>query len=114
MEDLFGCVIVILVGCVMLSIGIVQYRKSGPVGFYSGEKPPRPDELTDVTEWNHKHGMLWMGFGLSIFLGCLLGFLLRDSMICAFFFIGGVVIPLPVMILLHQKYVKKYRKQLPK
>ena len=27
MEDLFGCVIVILVGCVMLSIGIVQYRK---------------------------------------------------------------------------------------
>ena len=76
MEDLFGCVIVILVGCVMLSIGIVQYRKKDPVGFYSGEKPPRPDELTDVTEWNHKHGMLWMGFGLSIFLGCLLGFLL--------------------------------------
>ena len=55
-EYIISLVIFSLVTIVMIIIGISQMRSKKPVGFYSGEKPPREEELSDVVAWNKKHG----------------------------------------------------------
>lgn len=47
-----------LVALLMISIGVSQLKNQEPVGFYSGEKPPKKDELTDIISWNKKHGAM--------------------------------------------------------
>lgn len=44
-----------------------------PVGFYTGEEPLQESELTDVREWNRKHGNLWIAYGAVILLSYLAG-----------------------------------------
>ena len=41
-------IIYLMVAAIMIGIGISQLGSSSPVGFYSGEKPPKEDELTNV------------------------------------------------------------------
>ena len=47
-------VIYIIVAMIMIGIGISQLKSQTPVGFYSGEQPPRENELSDVHAWNKK------------------------------------------------------------
>ena len=56
-------VISLLVSLIFIILGITQYRSEKPVSINTGEKPPREDELTSVTEWNHRN---------FIILGCAL------------------------------------------
>ena len=44
-------VISLLVSLIFIILGIRQYRAEKPVAINTGEKPPREDELTSVTEW---------------------------------------------------------------
>ena len=46
------------VALIMFGIGISQLKSKDPVGFYTGEKPPEKERLSDVNAWNKKHGML--------------------------------------------------------
>jgi len=55
-----------LVSLIFIILGIRQYRAEQPVVLNTGETPPREDELTSVSAWNHRHGRN------SIILGCLL------------------------------------------
>ncbi len=55
-----------LVSLIFIVLGIRQYRADKPVVINTGEKPPREDELTSVSAWNHRHGRNF------IILGCLL------------------------------------------
>lgn len=48
-------VISLLVSLIFILLGIRQYKAEKPVAINTGEKPPREDELTSVTEWNHRH-----------------------------------------------------------
>ena len=56
-ENIVGLVIYLAVASVMIGIGISQLRSKKPVAFYSGEKPPGEEELSDVKAWNQKHGI---------------------------------------------------------
>lgn len=80
----------LLVSLVFIILGIRQYRAEKPVVINTGEKPPREDELTSVTEWNHRHGRNF------IILGCMLFITLS---VFAYFIekLDGVI---PVVILL--------------
>ena len=60
-------VIFALVSMIFVILGIVQYRSKTPVSINTGEKPPREDELTDMTEWNHKHGRNLILYGCMLF-----------------------------------------------
>ena len=53
-ENIIGFVIYALVALFMMGIGIVQLKSKDPVGFYSGEKPPKAENITDVKAWNKK------------------------------------------------------------
>lgn len=61
-------VISLLVSLIFIILGIRQYRAEKPVAINTGEKPPREDELTSVTEWNHRHGRNLIIFGCALFI----------------------------------------------
>lgn len=113
-ENIMCLVIYLFVAAIMLGIGIVQLRSENPVAFYSGEKPPRPEELTDVDAWNKKHGRMWVIYGSIIIITGVIGMLMGDTIWGILPTIGGVIIPLPVMIWYHKKLEKQYKKPLTK
>lgn len=61
-------VISLLVSLIFIILGIRQYRAEKPVAINTGEKPPREDELTSVTEWNHRHGRNFIILGCVLFI----------------------------------------------
>ena len=61
-------VISLLVSLIFIILGMIQYKAEKPVTINTGEKPPREDELTSVTEWNHRHGRNFIIFGCAFFL----------------------------------------------
>ena len=61
-------VISLLVSLVFIVLGIKQYKAEKPVAINTGEKPPREEELTSVTEWNHRHGRNFIIFGCVLFI----------------------------------------------
>lgn len=55
-ETVIVLVILLVSAAPIIIIGIVQYRSKDPVGFWSGEKPPKREQITDVRAYNRKHG----------------------------------------------------------
>lgn len=99
-----------IVAALMMGIGISQLRSTLPVAFYSGEKPPKEDELTDVQAWNKKHGMMWLIYGMIIIVSYFAGYILGDSILCIIPFCGGLIVPVIIMIWYHHKLIGKYRR----
>ncbi len=67
-ETIIYLAISFLVSLIFIVLGIRQYNSEKPVSLNTGEKPPCEDELTDVSEWNHKHGKNLIIFGVVLFL----------------------------------------------
>ena len=61
-------VISFLVSLIFIILGIQQYKSKKPVSRNTGEKPPSEDELTSVTEWNHRHGRNFIIYGCMLFI----------------------------------------------
>lgn len=57
-----------LVSLIFIILGVNQFRSKVPVTLNTGEVPPREDELTDMLEWNHKHGRNLMIYGCALFV----------------------------------------------
>ena len=109
-ETLIGFVIFLFVAFIMIVIGMAQIKSKSPVGFYSGEKPPCEEELINVHEWNVKHGIMWISYGVVILLGYGIGCLMGDTVWCVVPMAGGTVAPIGVMVWYHHKLIKKYKK----
>ena len=109
-ENIIGLVIYLAVASFMTGIGISQLRSKKPVAFYSGEKPPGEEELSDVKAWNQKHGRMWVLDGLIILGSYGIGALMGDTLWSVIPMCGGVALPLPFMILYHHKLLKMYRR----
>lgn len=86
MEDiLFAAIIlgIVLLFCdiLFIALGLNYMRSKVPLGFYTGEKPPKPEEISDITAWNRKHGIslfvyagiMTVSFVLSLFTGLIAG-----------------------------------------
>ena len=109
-ETIMGLVIVSLVALVMLSIGIFQsVKKDVPVGFYNLTAPPKKEEITDIVAWNKGHGMIWIIYGICIELGFWLGNVMPTGMLQMIVMTGGIILPLPFMVMRHKSLEKKYR-----
>lgn len=109
-EHVICMAIYILAAFIMFVIGIAQVKSREPVGFYSGEKPPEAGELTDVHAWNVKHGRMWIAYGAFILLSCFPGVLAMDSALCRFSMIGGLLLPLVLMVCYHRRLLAVYRR----
>lgn len=57
-----------LVSLIFIVLGVNQFRSKVPVALNTGEVPPREDELTDMSEWNHKHGRNLIIYGCALFV----------------------------------------------
>ena len=57
-----------LVSLIFIILGISQYKAEKPVSINTGEKPPLEDDLTSVTEWNHRHGRNLIILGCMLFI----------------------------------------------
>ena len=111
-ETIITLIIFGIVSMIMIGIGISQLKSIEPVGFYSGEKPPKEDEITDVQAWNRKHGIMWLLYGIVIMVSWFLGFIIGNSIFCLIPFCGGIVVPVVIMIWYHNKLTRLYRKKL--
>lgn len=109
-EIIIFMVIVIISAAPMVILGLVQYRSKEPVGFWSGQKPPKREQITDVKAYNQKHGIMWILYGAGFFLCFMLiiplgeKFVLIAVILGAAECIGGIF----VMIWYHNKLNKRY------
>lgn len=105
-----GLIIITMVALIMVSIGVVQMRKRDiPVGFYNMIDPPKKEEITDLISWNKKHGMIWVIYGICIELGFFIGLGMPSEAWQMVFMMGGVIVPLPLMVLRHRSLEKIYQ-----
>lgn len=105
-----GLIILSFVAAIMGLIGVCQVvKKDAPVGFYNVIDPPKKEEITDIIQWNKKHGMLWILYGICIELGFWIGYVMPSEVLEMIFMMGGVVLPLPLMIVRHHRLEKEYK-----
>ena len=97
-----------IVALIMFGIGISQLKSKDPVGFYSGEKNPKAEQLSDVNAWNKKHGIMWVIYGVCIVCTWICSAIIGDSIFSVIPMIAGILVPVIIMIIYHHKLVKKY------
>ena len=109
--SVMALIIMTMVALIMVIIGSCQIvKKDIPVGFYNMVDPPKKEEITDIVSWNKKHGTIWIVYGICIELGYLLGTIMPYELLEVLFTIGGVIFPLPFMIMRHKSLEKKYKR----
>jgi hypothetical protein len=100
------------VSLIFIILGITQYRSAAPVGFYSGEKPPRKEDLTDVAGWNRQHGKNWVIFGVVFFLITTIFIitisLLENTVVQTILFMAAIGLELVWIVTRHESLKKKY------
>lgn len=96
------------VAMMFVVLGIVQLRSKKPVGFWSGEKPPAPSEVTDMRAYNRAHGWMWIGYAIAMILSFLIGILIDNGWLMAILVCGASIGGAGVMIAVHQHLYHKY------
>ena len=103
-----GIAIYGLCALIMIGIGIAQWKSQKPAGFYTGVEPPKAEKLTDVKAWNRKHGLMWIGYGVILFLSGLAGTWLKDAVLALIPMLGGALLPLGFMVYYHERLTRIY------
>ena len=78
------CIVMGICAMFMFGIGLVQIKSKKPVAFYSGEKPPLEEKVKDIENWNKKHGIMWILYGIAIVIGIVGGLIV--GLLAAIFF----------------------------
>lgn len=95
-EFVFSLVIISAVAFIMIAIGVSQLKSTKPVGFYTGQKPPEEEQLTNVRQWNRKHGIMWIAYGVAMactfFVGPAAGDSLYSTIALAAVVAGGLLL----------------------
>lgn len=109
-EHIIVAVIVCISAAPFIILGIVQYKSKEPVGFWSLYEPPDREQVTDVKAYNHRHGVMWIAYGVG-FLVCFLGGWPFGGGIAALLggaeCVGGIF----VMIFYHNRLDRRYLKK---
>ncbi len=94
-EKIIGLVIVSMVAGVMIIIGISNIRSKKPVGFYTGDKPLLPGEVSDMKKWNKRHGWMWIIFGCLMIAAYVYPMLLDNEKLMGILYLisvfGGII-----------------------
>ena len=109
-ENMITFGIILFASFIIIVIGISQVKSKEPVGFYTGEKPPKKEDLTDAALWNKKHGMMWIFYGVAMTGSYLLGLVIKQEFIAFVILMLAIVGGLPVMIFYHHHLMRKYLK----
>lgn len=107
-ENIITFAILLVVSMVMIIIGVSQVRSKEPVGFYTGEEPPKKEQLTDMEAWNKKHGYMWIAYGFAIIAAFIICCFIKREMIALAVLFCVVIGAIPVMMLRHRHLKKKF------
>ena len=99
--QIFSLSIYGFVALIMAAIGVYQLRSKKPATFYSGEKQLKPEQLTSVDDWNRGHGLMWIISALP--------FALNAGKWTVLLMTAGVMVPIPFLVMLHERMLKKYK-----
>ena len=64
--------------------------------------------LLDIENWNKKHGIMWILYGIAIVIGIVGGLIVGDSPLLVVIYCGSLLLPIVIMVLYHKKLVKDY------
>jgi len=109
-ENIIMIIVLAWTALIMIVVGVFQLKSKEPVGFYTGEKPLKREQVSDVVLWNKKHGMMWIFYGVGMILAYLIGWLIGDEKISFVIFMSEIFGAIPVMIFYHHWLKKKYVK----
>lgn len=107
-EYIFSFVIIAFTSLIMIVIGIAQIKSKSPVGFYTGEKPLKEEQLSDVKTWNKKHGTMWILYGVAIITANIVCCFIWETVWTAVLLIIVIVGALPIMMWYHSRLKKEY------
>ena len=107
----FGYGLYLVAAVVLVWMGVSQILSKTLVGGGVFEKAPQPQEVSDGKEWNRKHGIAWIIYGILI-AGSFVGLtLVQDSTVAsvahAVIVVGGFVGYCLYDNLLKKKYLLK-------
>lgn len=95
-------------GALMLGIGISQMRSKKPVAFYTGEKPPKPEDISDVAAWNKKHGLMFVIYSFCFIMAWVFSLLASDNILMLIPLVLLILGPMPIIIAIHHELKKQY------
>lgn len=101
------------VGLIFIFLGIHQCKSESPVTMNTGEKPLRPEQLSDVKAWNKGHGKALIVFGIAIAVTISIfpaGLNYMDAVITTVIVILAVVAELVGLVINHNRLERMYRK----
>ena len=97
-----------MVGAIFVGLGAWQKKSSTPATFYSGEKPLKKEQLTDVEGWNRAHGNMWLLYGGAIWACQAVGLVLNRDALGPLLSCGVILGGLPLLVLRHHSLLKQY------
>lgn len=113
MDNIGGIIIISLVvvfcDIVFIAIGMNYLKSKAPLGFFTGEKPPKPEEISDIKAWNKKHGIAMFICAGLITIGCFAPVSIPDETVAMFVFIGAFAVALAGIVIYHNYLTKKYK-----
>lgn len=110
-ENIIAFVVFLVTSLVMVGIGVSQMKSKTPVGFYTYEKPPKKEQLSDMEAWNKKHGMMWGAYGIAIMGSFLVCVFVSNEIVALVIFLSVICGALPIMMWYHAYLQKLYLKE---
>lgn len=107
-ENIITLVVMAWLAFIMIVVGVFQMKCKEPVGFYTGERPLKKEQISDVPTWNKKHGIMWIAYGVGILLTYVLGMLVANEVFFDAMFLIVVIGGIPAMIVYHHWLKRKY------
>lgn len=109
---IINILISILIGLIFIILGIRQYRSESPVVMNTGQKPLRPEQLSDMKAWNTGHGKATIAFGIAVaFTVGIFPVVLNyvDARISVISLIIVIVAEIVGLMINHDRLERKYR-----
>lgn len=101
------------IGLIFILLGIHQYKSKSPVTMNTGEKPLRPEQLSDVKAWNTGHGKALIAFGIdvAVVIGIFpIGLKYMETVIATIIVLMAVVAGLIGLEVNHKRLERMYKK----
>lgn len=107
-EQIIALVVIGIVSLIMIIIGISMMRSLDPTGFYTFRKPPKAENLSDVSTYNRKHGMMFILYGVGILISYIIEVIISSATEFPYILSGTIFLGLVVLCLNHEYLDKKY------
>lgn len=101
-------IVCVLVSCIFIGIGIAAFQSKKPMGFWANTEM---FEVTDVRQYNHAVGKMWIVFGIvMIILG--LPLLAGQNSPMALLTVVGMMMEIIFLVVFYTLVIeKKYRRK---